>query len=86
MLNLYWRGERGTKKDLYASFTTLEDFNRWSKKFLHIDFKNIISTDDNEIYKIIIINSNLSYPTKFISIVRFDHMLNSFNVLNVVSG
>ena len=66
MLNLYWRGERGTKEDLYASFTTLEDFNRWSKKFLHIDFKNIISTDDNDIYKIIIINSNLSYPTKFI--------------------
>ena len=66
MLNLYWKGERGTKKDLYASFTTLEDFNRWSKKFLHIDFKNIITTDDNEIYKIIIINSNLSYPTNFI--------------------
>ena len=66
MLNLYWKGERGTKKDLYASFTTLEDFNRWSKKFLHIDFKNIISTDDNETYKIIIINSNLSYPTNFI--------------------
>ena len=66
MIKLYWRGERGTKEDLYASFTTLEDFNRWSKKFLHIDFKNIISTDDNEIYKIIIINSKLSYPTKFI--------------------
>ena len=66
MVKLYWRGERGTKEDLYASFTTLEDFNRWSKKFLHIDFKNIISTDDNDIYKIIIINSNLSYPTKFI--------------------
>ena len=66
MIKLYWRGERGTKKDSYASFTTLEDFNRWSKKFLHIDFKNIISTDDNDIYKIIIINSNLSYPTKFI--------------------
>ena len=66
MIHLYWRGERGTKEDLYASFTTLEDFNRWSKKFLHIDFKNIISTDDNDIYKIIIINSNLSYPTKFI--------------------
>ena len=66
MIKLYWRGERGTKEDLYASFTTLEDFNRWSKKFLHIDFKNIISTDDNDIYKIIIINSNLSYPTKFI--------------------
>ena len=66
MIHLYWRGERGTKEDLYASFTTLEDFDRWSKKFLHIDFKNIISTDDNDIYKIIIINSNLSYPTKFI--------------------
>ena len=66
MIKLYWRGERGTNKDLYASFTTLEDFNRWSKKFLHTDFKNIISTDDNEIYKIIIINSKLSYPTKFI--------------------
>ena len=66
MIKLYWRGERGTKKDLHASFTTLEDFNRWSKKFLHIDFKNIISTDDNDIYKIIIINSKLSYPTKFI--------------------
>jgi len=66
MLKLHWKGERGTKKDLYASFTTLEDFNRWSKKFLHIDFKNIIATDDNEIYKIIIINSNLSYPTNFI--------------------
>ena len=66
MLNLYWRGERGTKKDLYASFTTLEDFNRWSKKFTRIDFKNIISTDDNDTYKIIIINSKLSYPTKFI--------------------
>ena len=66
MIKLYWRGERGTKKDLYASFTTLEDFNRWSKKFLHIDFKNIISTDDSDTYKIIIINSKLSYPTKFI--------------------
>ena len=66
MIHLYWRGERGTKEDLYASFTTLEDFDRWSKKFLHIDFKNIISTDDNDIYKIIIINSKLSYPTKFI--------------------
>ena len=66
MIKLYWRGERGIKKDLYTSFTTLEDFNRWSKKFLHIDFKNIISTDANDIYKIIIINSNLSYPTKFI--------------------
>ena len=65
MFKLYWKGERGTKKDLYASFTTLEDFNRWSKKSLHIDFKNIIVTDDNEIYKIIIINSNLSYPTNF---------------------
>ena len=66
MIKLYWRGERGTKKDLYTSFTTLEDFNRWSKKFLYIDFKNIISTDDNDMYKIIIINSKLSYPTKFI--------------------
>ena len=51
MIKLYWRGERGTKKDLYSSFTTLEDFNRWSKKFLHIDFKNIISTDDSEMYQ-----------------------------------
>ena len=63
MIKLYWRGERGTKEDLYASFTTLEDFNRWSKKFLDMSFSKIIHTNDSEPYKIMMINFSLKFPS-----------------------
>ena len=65
MLNLYWRGERGTKKDLYASFTTLEDFNRWSKRVINMNFKSVLDQTESDGYKIILINGQLSWSTQF---------------------
>ena len=65
MLNLYWKGERGTKKDLYTSFTTLEDFNRWSKRVISMNFKSVLDQTASDGYKITIINGQLSWSTQF---------------------
>ena len=63
MINLYWIDRQGIAKEKYQTFTNLKDFNRWSKKFLDMNFNKIINTNDSEPYKIMMINFSLKFPS-----------------------
>ena len=63
MIGLYWIDRQGITKEKYQTFTNLKDFNRWSKKFLNMNFNKIIDTNDSEPYKIMMINFSLKFPS-----------------------
>lgn len=45
--------------ELFLTFNSLKDFNRYSKKWLSRNFKNIINSDQSEQLKIFDINFTL---------------------------
>jgi hypothetical protein len=49
----------------FSTFKTLKDFNRFSKKYLNLNFKNEIDQPEPDSYKLILINLRLSSSTKF---------------------
>lgn len=63
MIDLYWVDTQGITRDKYQTFTNLKDFNRWSKKFLDMNFNKIVNSNENEPYKIMMINFSLKFPS-----------------------
>ena len=57
MIELLMNGEQ------FATYKDLKDFNRFSKKYLSLNFKNEISLDESDAYKIMLINYRLSNST-----------------------
>lgn len=57
MIELLMNGER------FAKYKSLKDFNRFSKKYLSLNFKDEISLDESDAYKIMLINYRLSNST-----------------------
>ena len=49
----------------FSTYKTLKDFNRFTKKYLQLNFKNEIDQLEPDSYKLILINLRLSYATKF---------------------
>ena len=43
MINLYWIDRQGIAKEKYQTFTNLKDINRWSKKYLDMNFSIIVN-------------------------------------------
>lgn len=54
MIELLMNGEQ------FATYKDLKGFNRFSKKYLSLNFKNEISLDESDAYKIMLINYRLS--------------------------
>ena len=59
MLQLTLNGET------FLTFKTLKEFNRWSKHTIDMNFKRVLDQTASDGYKIIIINGQLSWSTKF---------------------
>ena len=57
MIELLMNGEQ------FATYKDLNGFNRFSKKYLSLNFKNEISLDESDAYKIMLINYRLSNST-----------------------
>ena len=51
--------------ETFLTFNTLKEFNRWSKRTITVNFKNILDQTASDGYKIIIINGQLSWSTQF---------------------
>ena len=51
--------------ETFLTFNTLKEFNRWSKRTITMNFKSILDQTASDGYKIIIINGQLSWSTKF---------------------
>ena len=49
----------------FLTFKTLKEFNRWSKRAINMNFKNVLDQMESDGYKIIIINGQLSWATQF---------------------
>ena len=49
----------------FTTFKTLEEFNRWSKRVIDMNFKSVLDQTASDGYKITIINGQLSWPTQF---------------------
>ena len=47
------------------TFKTLEEFNRWSKRVIDMNFKSVLDQTASDGYKIISINGQLSWSTQF---------------------
>lgn len=47
------------------TFKTLEEFNRWSKRVIDMNFKSVLDQTASDGYKIILINGQLSWSTQF---------------------
>ena len=49
----------------FATFKTLKEFSRWSKRVISMDFKSVLDQTASDGYKIILINGQLSWSTQF---------------------
>ena len=49
----------------FATFKTLKEFSRWSKRVISMDFKSVLDQTASDGYKIISINGQLSWSTQF---------------------
>ena len=49
----------------FTTFKTLKEFNTWSKRVISMNFKSVLDQTASDGYKIIIINGQLSWSTKF---------------------
>lgn len=49
----------------FLTFKTLKEFNRWSKRVISMNFKNLIDQKENDLYTITLINYKLSWSTQF---------------------
>lgn len=58
MIDLLMDGEH------FAKYKDLKDFNRFSKKYLSLNFKDEINLNESDAYKIMLINNRLYFPTK----------------------
>ena len=47
------------------TFSTLKEFNRWSKRVITMNFKSVLDQTVSDGYKIMIINGQLSWSTQF---------------------
>ena len=47
------------------TFSTLKEFNRWSKRVINMNFKRVLDQTSSDVYKIMIINGQLSWSTQF---------------------
>ena len=47
------------------TFSTLKEFNRWSKRIITMNFKSVLDQTASDGYKIMIINGQLSWSTQF---------------------
>ena len=48
-----------------TTFKTLKEFNTWSKRVISMNFKSVLDQTASDGYKLIIINGQLSWSTKF---------------------
>ena len=48
----------------FLTFKTLKEFNRWSKRAIDMNFKDILDQTASEGYKMILINARLSWSTQ----------------------
>ena len=49
----------------FTTFKTLKEFNTWSKRTIDMNFKSVLDQTASDAYKIIIINGQLNWSTKF---------------------
>ena len=49
----------------FTTFKTLKEFNRWSKRAISLNFKSVLDQTTSDGYKIILINGQLSWSTRF---------------------
>ena len=49
----------------FTTFKTLKEFNTWSKRTIDMNFKRVLDQTASDGYKLIIINGQLSWSTKF---------------------
>ena len=49
----------------FTTFKTLKEFNTWSKRTIDMNFKSVLDQTESDGYKIILINGQLSWSTKF---------------------
>ena len=49
----------------FTTFKTLKEFNTWSKRTIDTNFKSVLDQTASDGYKIMIINGQLSWSTKF---------------------
>lgn len=49
----------------FITFKTLKEFNRWSKRTIDMNCKDILDQSTSEGYKMILINARLSWLTQF---------------------
>ena len=47
------------------TFKTLKEFNTWSKRVISMNFKSVLDQTESDGYKIILINGQLNWSTKF---------------------
>ena len=52
-------------EETFLTFKTLKEFDRWSKRVINMNFKSVLDHTASDGYKIIIINGQLSWSTKF---------------------
>ena len=51
--------------ETFLTFKTLKEFDTWSKRVISMDFKRVLDQTASDGYKLIIINGQLSWSTKF---------------------
>ena len=49
----------------FLTFKTLKEFDRWSKRVISMNFKNVLDQMESDEYKMILINAHLSWSTQF---------------------
>ena len=49
----------------FTTFKTLKEFSRWSNRVITMNFKSVLDQTASDGYKIILINGQLSWSTKF---------------------
>ena len=49
----------------FTTFKTLKEFNTWSKRVISMNFKSVLDQTESDGYKIILINGQLNWSTKF---------------------
>lgn len=64
------------KEEEFLAFETLKDFNRYSKKWLGHNFKNIINSDQSERLKVFNINYRLRYGSRLFRLIYEEEKLN----------